>query len=478
LSILAAGGNAVDAAIAVSYMLGVAEPYASGIGGGGVMLIAPVDGNEPIVFDYREVAPSSGIISSEEVGVPGFVLGMEALHESSGTMELRRLIEPAALAAESGFMVGATMHNQLNQAQHLVRDHFPQFYKDGVPFRIGESILQPELAHTLRALQEYGSAWFYKGEPAKTIAGMIEGIEDKDFENYRVSMRAPVYSEYGGYKVITSPPPFGGVTLMQALRMSEALSLPHYPERSSAYLHLWGEVMGHCYTIRKTTMGDPQYSNPPVDQLISRELAKQLAARIRPDARLEIAATLNDVANTTHFTVVDRAGTLVSATNTIGGFFGPGLAVGGFFLNNQLRNFTPNPDSPNRPEPGKRPQSYVCPTILKNDKQAITIGSAGGKRIPLTLSTILVNMVHRQYGLEEAVAETRFFIDEGVVTVETPLSAQAEKELISLGYKVVHNADPMFYGGVHGLALSFETGLVSGAADPRRGGAWQTGSTE
>jgi gamma-glutamyltranspeptidase/glutathione hydrolase len=225
-------------------------------------------------------------------------------------------------------------------------------------------------------------------------------------------------------------------------------------------------------------MGDPQYSNPPVDQLISRELAKQLAARIRPDARLEIAATLNDVANTTHFTVVDRAGTLVSATNTIGGFFGPGLAVGGFFLNNQLRNFTPNPDSPNRPEPGKRPQSYVCPTILKNDKQAITIGSAGGKRIPLTLSTILVNMVHRQYGLEEAVAETRFFIDEGVVTVETPLSAQAEKELISLGYKVVHNADPMFYGGVHGLALSFETGLVSGAADPRRGGAWQTGSTE
>ncbi|PYI55618.1 gamma-glutamyltransferase family protein [Paenibacillus flagellatus] len=475
MDVLETGGSAVDAAIAVSYMLGVAEPYASGIGGGGVMLVAPADGRAPVVVDYREVAPRSGVVSAHETGVPGFVKGMEKLHAAFGTRELRRLIEPAAEAAEAGIKVGEALHRQLMQARHLERDRFPNFYRDGEALRVGDVLVQPELAATLRALQDRGSAWLYEGELASAIAGMIEGMDADDFRSYEVKWREPIHSEFGGYDVLTSPPPFGGATLLQALRLSEALGLSRYPERSSAYLHLWGEAIGFCYSMRKTTMGDPAFGAPSADALVSRELADRLAERIRPDARITGEAAPADVANTTHFAVVDGEGNLVSATNTIGGFFGPGLAAGGFFLNNQLRNFTSDPQSPNRPQPGKRPQSYVCPTILRNAGRAIVIGSAGGKRIPLTLATILSNMTQRDYGIEEAVANSRFFIDEGVVTAEHPLPERTEEELVRLGYRVEHNPDPMFYGGVHGLSLSYETGKVSGAADPRRGGTWACG---
>lgn len=476
LSVLEAGGNAVDAAIAVSYMLGVAEPYASGIGGGGVMLVAPADGRDPVVVDYREVAPSSGIVSKEETGVPGFVKGMEALHAAYGTRRLRDLIEPAAAAAESGIAVGEALHRQLTQAKHLDRERFPGLYKEGEALRVGDVLVQPELARTLRALQADGSASFYEGEPAAVVSALIDGMEEADFRNYGVAWREPIYSDYGGYEVLTAPPPFGGATLLQALRMSEALGLSRYEERSAVYLHLWGEAMAVSYAMRKTTMGDPAYGAPPFVRLIGRELASRLAERIRPDTRTGMPAAPKDVANTTHFAVIDAEGTLVSATNTIGGFFGPGLAVGGFFLNNQLRNFTADPHSPNRAEPGKRPQSYVCPTVLRSAERAIVIGSAGGKRIPLTLSTILAHMTQRQFGLEQAVAHPRFFIDEGVVTVERPLDAETERQLTGMGYRVENNADPMFYGGVHGLALCYESGEVSGAADPRRGGTWASGA--
>ncbi|NOU96883.1 gamma-glutamyltransferase [Paenibacillus sp. LMG 31456] len=478
MSVLRAGGNAVDAAIAISYMLGVVEPYASGIGGGGVMLILPADGRDPIVCDYREVAPMSGVISQEEVGVPGFVKGMERVHQLFGTMDIGTIMNPAIMAAEEGVPTGEALQRQLGQAQHLVVERFPELFPGGTALRAGELLKQPLLAQTMRDVRDRGSVAFYEGDGARHISAAIEGMTEEDFREYRVSVKKPIYSEYDSYDVITSPPPFGGVTLVQALKISEAIHLHKHPSDSMPYIHQWGEIIGKCYALRKTTMGDPDFCDPPVQRMLSKELIELLAASVNPDGLSQAPTTLDDVANTTHFVVSDGEGMCVSVTNTIGGFFGPGIGMGGFFLNNQLRNFTNDDSSPNVPQPGKRPQSYVCPTILRSDKQTIVIGSAGGKRIPMTLSIILQNVVKRQTGIEEALAIPRFFIDQNVVYTENRLPLEVQQSLVGLGYEVIYNPDPMFYGGVHGLMVTHETGSVSGAADPRRGGSSEVSGME
>ncbi|MDQ0885747.1 gamma-glutamyltranspeptidase/glutathione hydrolase [Paenibacillus sp. V4I9] len=473
MSVLKAGGNAADAAIAVSYMLSVVEPYASGIGGGGVMLILPAKIQESIVCDYREVAPMSGVISPTEVGVPGFVKGMEKVHELFGTLDMETLMDPAISVAEAGFASGAALHRQLVKSPQLIAEQHPSFFPEGEAIRQGEWLKQPVLAKTMRAIRDNGSDWFYQGELGQQISAMVDGMTQDDFRDYRVSMKKPVYSEYDNYDVITSPPPFGGVTLIQALKISELLELHEQQKQSIYYIHHWGEVIRKCYELRQSTMGDPDFCSPPVQRLISRELIGLLADNIRPDIISEIPVTLDDVANTTHFSIMDKDGMCVSATNTIGGFFGPGIEIGGFFLNNQMRNFTNDAISPNQVQPGKRPQSYVCPTIIRNHERTIVIGSAGGKRIPMILSVILENVIKKRIGLEEAVAASRFFIDEKMIYVESPLPDAVADDLVKLGYEVVNNADPMYYGGIHGLMRWHDTGQIVGAADPRRGGVSQ-----
>jgi len=471
LSVLEAGGNAVDAAVAISYMLGVVEPHASGIGGGGVMLVLPANGQDPMVYDYREVVPKSGVVSKREVGVPGFVKGMEQVHRLYGVLDIRNLIDPAIKIAEEGFAASGTLHRQLAKAEHADRNSFARLFPEGKPIREGERLIQPSLASTMQAIRDYGSEAFYKGEIPLQISAVVDGMTPEDFSDYKVTTRTPILSSYDRYDLITVPPPFGGITLIQALKLSEKLCIHEHPNRSMLYLHQWGEAIAKCYSLRRTTMCDPAFYHPPVKKLISEELISSLAKSIRCDCMSEVSAAIDEVSNTTHFVVTDQDGMCVSTTNTIGGFFGSGIAVGGFFLNNQLRNFTNDANSPNIPQPGKRPQSYASPTILRNDSDTIVIGSAGGKRIPLTLSVILQNIVKKRVGIEEAVSASRFFIDDNVIHLEHALPRTVEEDLKRLGYEVTLNPDQMFYGGVHGLMINHKTGQVFAAADPRRGGA-------
>lgn len=473
MSVLRNGGNAVDAAIAISYMLGVVEPYASGIGGGGVMLISPSGPGDATVIDYREVAPMSGIISKYEVGVPGFVKGMEEVHANFGSMEMHSLIEPSIVAANEGFPAGKALVQQLIKAQHLEKEQFPQFFPTGIPVREGDTVQQPMLAETMRKIQRCGADWFYEGELAESISEQVEGLEKDDFHSYTVSIKKPIYDEYGEFEIITVPPPFGGVTLIQALKMSESLKLHQYPEFSLPYYTLWGEVIGKCYALRKTTMGDPDFTKVPTENLISNECIEHLVQQIKLDV-ISPEESPQDVANTTHFVVADSNGMYVSVTNTIGGFFSSGISAGGFFLNNQLRNFTEDPQSPNNPSPGKRPQSYVCPTIFRNHLKTIVIGSAGGKRIPMTLAIILMKIMKQDCSIDEAVSSLRFFIDNAVLHAESEVPSDVKDHLERLGYQVIHNPDPMFYGGVHGLMVNHQSGEIFGSADSRRGGAWMS----
>ena len=270
MSVLKAGGNAADAAIAVSYMLSVVEPYASGIGGGGVMLILPAKIEESVVCDYREVAPMSGIISPTEIGVPGFVKGMEKVNELFGTLDMVTLMDPAISAAEAGFASGGALHRQLVNSPQLIAEQHPSFFPKGEAIRQGEWLKQPVLAKTMRAIRDNGSDWLYQGELGQQISAMVDGMTQDDFRDYRVSMKKPIYSEYDNYDVITTPPPFGGVTLIQALKISELLVLHEQQKQSIPYIHQWGEVIRKCYELRKSTMGDPDFCSPPIERLISR----------------------------------------------------------------------------------------------------------------------------------------------------------------------------------------------------------------
>jgi gamma-glutamyltranspeptidase/glutathione hydrolase len=471
MEVLNNGGNAVDAAIAVSYMLGVVEPYASGIGGGGVMLIKSKE-SEPIVCDYREMTPMSGIVSTEKVGVPGLVKGMEKAHTLFGSVDMSHLLQPAIQVAEDGFAVGEVLPMQLCKYEEKLIEKDPAFFKNGTPLSTGEVLTQPLLAESLRSIQNQGSTSFYEGEIAHEISNRINGMEVSDFQRYKVQIRQPVISKYDDYVVWTSPPPFGGVTLLQALLTSEALKLHEHENRSKEYIHQWGEIIGQCYALRQVTMCDPNFHDISIPKLISEDAIKQLVANVNVEAVSTKKSVMEDVANTTHFVVIDKDGMVVSTTNTIGSFFGEGVPVGGFFLNNQMSNFTDDVNSPNRPYPGKRPQSYICPTILSNGQKTIAIGSAGGKRIPNMVAMILTDVVKRKVGIEDALASPRFFIDEHNLYTEKSLSPEVEKGLKQMGYEVNNRSDQLFYGGVHALTLSNDTGDVKGAADPRRGGSF------
>ncbi|SDD79272.1 gamma-glutamyltranspeptidase / glutathione hydrolase [Paenibacillus sp. UNCCL117] len=478
MEVLEAGGNAVDAAVAVSYALGVVEFYASGIGGGGVMLICPPDSRPPVVCDYRETAPMSGHISPEETGVPGFVRGMEQISASYGTKPLAELIAPAIRLAEEGFIAGEALERQVRQAVHLNAERFPGLFPGGEPIRSGTLFRQPELAATMRSIQQSGSRWFYEGEFAQSFAASVDGMDAEDLRGYQAAFKEPLYNRYGDYEIVSSPPPFGGMTLIQALRVGEAVGAPDYPALSAESIHLWAAAIAGCYELRKSTMGDPGFYQADTEKWTGDACIAQLAAAVRSDGLAQTAAGWDDVANTTHFTILDSAGLCVSTTNTIGGFFGPGLSVGGFFLNNQLRNFTSDTDvqSPNKPEPGKRPQSYVCPTVLRSERQLIAIGSAGGKRIPLVLALVLSSMVKHGLDLAHAVAAPRFFADQQTIQVEQPLPADTRQTLEAMGYEVIDHPEPFFYGGIQGLTQCRLTGAVAAAADPRRGGLAQTGT--
>lgn len=470
IEVLRQGGNAVDAAIAVSYMLGVVEPHASGIGGGGVMLVQPADGDAE-VLDYRETAPLSGRMSAAEAGVPGLVRGMEQARARYGTMSMERLIEPAIRAAQQGVPASAALARQIGKSAQLQADRHAPLFPGGEPLRAGERLVQPELAETMRGIQRHGADWFYRGEPARRLMARVDGLEQRDFDAYRVEIRKPVRARLGEWEIVTVPPPFGGVTLAQALKLAFMTELHKQAPGSAAYCHLWGEIMRLCYETRQTSLADPAFHDVSAEELLGDDYLRAMQRRIRPDLAVR-AEFPGEVSHTTHFNIIDAQGMCVSVTNTIGGFFGNGIWESGFFLNNQLRNFSDAPASPNRFQPGKRPMSFAAPSIIRNARAALVIGAAGGKRIPTQLAMIVMKVVQYGFGLEEAIASPRVFIDDGVLYAETPQDADAAAQLERLGYRVEHNPDPMFYGGVQGLYLDFADKEVQGASDPRRGGSW------
>jgi gamma-glutamyltranspeptidase / glutathione hydrolase len=251
MNILKKGGNAVDAAVAVSYALGVVEPYGSGIGGGGEMLVYPNDDRKPLVYQYREIAPLSGHIPENQMGIPGFVKGMEAVSQELGTMTMEELISPSIKLAEEGIKADPYLTERLEAAAYRMPiAKLPHFYPNGEAVQPGEMVVQTELADTLKLIQSKGSSAFYYGEIAEEIMKEVNAFQASDFANYAVVKAEPVYGEFAGYEVISAPPPLAGTTVIQSLQMAELLNIDSLKNNPTDFIHLAAEISKRTYDDR------------------------------------------------------------------------------------------------------------------------------------------------------------------------------------------------------------------------------------
>jgi gamma-glutamyltranspeptidase / glutathione hydrolase len=478
MEVLAGGGNAVDAAVAVAYTLGVVEPFGSGIGGGGAMLVLR-PGEEPRYYDYRETAPVSGVPPASDIGVPGFVAGMEHVHDQHGRLDLADLIEFAARYAEDGFEVDPYLTERLTEAAHRMPIHLlPRFFPDGAAVQPGTTLRQPEYAQALRRIQEQGPAVLYDGELGQRIADAVSGLELDDLRAYEVLELEPAIGTFAGYELVAGGAPVAGPTVIQLLQLAEALDIGAVEPDSADAHHLLAQAWRQANAQRIDTIGDPSIEAVDLAALLDPEVSRELAAAIPDDGFVAIDEDEEAISletDTTHVVVVDREGRMVSMTNTLSNFFGSGLPVSGFFLNDQLKNFSPDPDSINHVAPSKRPRSFIAPTIVVEDGHPVLgIGSPGGRRIPNIVAQVLVRWAAWDQPLEDAVLAPRFHLERRTLEVEEAPPNAVVNDLLGRGYAEVTTFTPTteYYGAVQALLVDWETGTIQGVDEVRRQGTW------
>ncbi len=466
--ILGAGGNAVDAAVATGFALAVTLPQAGNLGGGGFMLVHLADEQRTIAIDYRETAPLAATVDMflgpngeadpkksrygyQSAGIPGTVAGLIHALDRYGSLPLETVLMPAVRLAEEGFTVTVPLAFSLQRAASRLsaspasKKYY--FNAEGETLATGSLWRQPDLAKTLRVIAREGSDGFYKGAVAELIIRAMEKnaglITRKDLEDYRVVERAPVVGRYRNHEIHAMPPPSsGGVHLVQMLNMLEGWDLSGLGHNSAAYLHRLVESMRRAYADRSKYLGDPDFTPVPVAALTSKTYAKQLRERVdlkraTPSERVLPGAVLGaESHDTTHFSVWDAAGNVVSNTYTINFSYGSGIAVdgAGFLLNNEMDDFVAKPGTPNAYglvggaanaiAPRKRPLSSMTPVIvLESGRPVMTTGSPGGSTIITTVLQTLLNVIDFEMNIAEAAAAPRIhhqwlpdkvFMEEGI----------------------------------------------------------------
>jgi len=505
LEILKKGGNAVDAAVATAFGLGVAEPNASGLGGGGFILIYLARTKEVITIDYREMAPlkaspdmyrltPQGKVVDDEitvghkaVAVPGTLAGLTLALSKYGTMSLREIMAPAIQLAEEGYPVSKTLNGLMKDNYDKI-SKFPaaaQIYlKDGLPYEIGDKIYLKDLAKTYRLIADKGPDVFYKGEIAEAIEKEMKGsgkglIAREDLAACRPVFRTPVRGSYRGYEIISMfPPSSGGTHVIQLLNILEGYDLAGLGHNTSASLHLMAEAMKRVFADRSKYMGDPDFVQVPVKGLTSKKYAAELRQGISLEKGAEKVPPGNPVpyesGGTSHLSVVDKDGNLVALTQTINYFFGSGVLVPGtgILLNNEMDDFVPKPGALNSIEPRKRPLSSMSPTlVLKDGKPLLSIGSPGSTRIISALAQIFVNIIDHRMNIQEAIEAARIHCMTGEIFMESRIPKDVQQALIDKGHKVTVRKDfDLYFGGAQGVMIDPKTGSLYGGADPRRDG--------
>lgn len=510
--IMAQGGNAVDAGVAVAFALAVTLPRAGNIGGGGFMLVHDAKTGQTHAIDYREMAPSGAsrdmflgedgeadsdksLYSGASSGVPGTVAGMKLALDKYGTMEWADVIAPAIRLAEEGMIVTPDLADSLEAAREKMSKYpasMAIFFKpDGSGYRPGETLVQADLANTLKKIATEGPDGFYKGEVAQAIASAVQAdgglITPEDMAAYQVAEREPVKGSYRGYEVVSMPPPSsGGVHLVQILNALEGYPIGALGQNSAETIHLMAEAMKLAYADRSEYLGDPDFVDVPVAELTSKEYAADMRARIsadfaRPAAQIRPAdLTPYESDQTTHFSVVDKDGNAVSNTYTINFSYGSGLVADGtgILMNNEMDDFSAKPGTPNgfgliggdanAIQAGKRPLSSMTPTIVLKDGQVwLVTGSPGGARIITTVLQVVMNMIDHGMNVAEASTAPRihhqWLPDE--LRVEEGISLDTVRLLRAKGHDIALK-DAM--GSTQSIMRDPASGALYGASDPRR----------
>ena len=450
VNVLKAGGNAVDAAVAVGYTLAVVYPAAGNLGGGGFMTIQLADGRK-IFLDFREKAPlaatadmyldkDGNVIPGASthgylaVGVPGTVAGLEKARAEYGTLPRARLLAPAIHYAQRGFVLDRGDVEMLRTATDAFKKDPASaaiFLNHGQPFRAGQKLVQHDLARTLRRIGKYGAAGFYRGPVAAAIvAGMKSGggiITQADLDQYATRELKPVECSYRGYGIVSAPPPSsGGVTLCEMLNILEGYPLEKLGYRSAQAMQYQIEAMRHAYVDRNSYLGDPDFVHNPLQRLLSKNYAAKIRAAINPrragiSMEIRPGVAPHEGTNTTHYSIIDRWGNAVSVTYTLNNWFGAKVTAAhtGVLLNDEMDDFTDKVGVPNQfglvqgeanaIAPGKRPLSSMTPTIVTKDgKPLLVLGTPGGSRIITVVLLTILNVVDYGMDIQQAVDAPRF----------------------------------------------------------------------
>ena len=478
-NVLYQGGNAYDAAIAVGFALAVVLPRAGNIGGGGFMVIYDEDSNDTYAIDYREKAPAASfrdmyldengefdILKStfgyNAIGVPGTVHGFWSVHQRFGSLPWADLIHPAIILAERGFVMSDYMAQTLNNYSEKMSyyDETRNIFLRNYPNLKNSRLIQNDLAKTLKRIQKDGLNGFYSGETALLIAADMKEngglITEQDLLDYRSIWRDPIKGTYRGRTIVTMPPPSsGGIHLIQMLNILENFELGSYEHNSYQYVSLLSETMKYAYADRSEYLGDPDFFEVPISKITAKEYAKIISASIEelgvlPSSKINPGMYINPESNeTTHFSIADKFGNVISNTYTINSAFGSGVTIKGtgILMNNEMDDFSGQPGVPNQfgllggianeIEPAKRPLSSMTPTIVfDNDEPFLAIGSPGGSRIITAVLQIILNVIDFEQSLEEATDSKRVHHQWYPDDIDIEETYNQINELMDLGYKI------------------------------------------
>jgi len=503
------GGNAVDAAVATTFALNAAEPFASGIGGGGFMLIYLAREKKITVVNFREKAPAASTPSmfadkgetvdewrlekGTAVGVPGMLAGWDYALRKYGTRSLADCAARAIEIAEKGFPVSATFSTiNKDEYERILKNAGEStcYLNGGIPYEPGDLFRNPDLARTLRMIGERGIREFYRGSIAPKIVEAVRAhggeMTLEDLAAYEAKEVAPLRGTYKGNVIYTVPPPAsGGMHILQLLNVLENWPVKTWGFNSPSYIHHVSEALRYIFADHDRYVGDPDFVQIPMDGLLSKDYAKAVAAKVKPDKTAasypaaEFDAAEEPGGNTTHLGVVDREGNVVALTQSINDFFATAIVPEGtgFLLNNHMRDFDIDPKSPNAPGPGKRPVSNMGPMILlKDGAPYLVLGSPGGTRIFSSLTQIAANVLEFGMDLDAAIEAPRFFSysvngKPRPIHVESRIPAEVQKALEALGHEIQVREDyDKYFGGAQALMILRSPRRILGGADSRRDG--------
>jgi gamma-glutamyltranspeptidase/glutathione hydrolase len=526
IAILNKGGNAIDAAVAAAATLGVTDPFSCGIGGGGFMVIYLARDQRVITIDHRETAPAavtpalfqengkpiafeSAVASGASVGVPGTVRGWHDALTRYGTMSFKQVLAPAIEVAAKGFPVTDIFYRLTSENERkfqLFSSSSALYLKDGKALPVGTLLRNPGMARAYREIGARGQKAFYEGPMARALVDAVTrppvnaGVQVRpgsmtlaDLANYESRIRRPLHTSYRGYDIYGMPlPSSGGVTVGEALNILEGYDLQSLPRASAEHLYL--EASRLAFADRNAYLADPEYIDAPVVGLLNKDYAasrralvsmerasaktaqgdpypfqNDLSVPLRPQPTARLGA---ESAHTTHLTVSDQDGNVVSYTFTIESWGGSGIVVPGygFLLNNEMTDFDFSGPAPNVPEAGKRPRSSMAPTIaLKNGKPAFTIGSPGGSTIITTVLQTIVNHIDLGMPMDQALNAPRMSQRNGAVTdIEPGFAGSAQAQaLAKFGHKWEAGASEI--GAANAIVFNPD-GTVTAVSEGRRHG--------